>query len=163
MAEELKITKTVVFDLDGTLSDDRHRLDRINDSWDDYHARCTFDKPYQSAINLARMYGEKTDVVICTGRPEAFYAYTEDWLANQGVFPVEILMRPKWNSMPTTTMKLGLLLDYFDWCPDKVPEPNEEGTFLSSKIEAIFEDRRKLVEYWRELGIDCYQPREGDI
>ena len=105
-----------VFDLDGTLFDDRWRLDRIKvagtlSDYDDYHSGIGYDQFYPhiaSAVESASLRGEAVEY--WTARPEKYRQVTFERLDN--VFPFDeftIKMRDYGDKRPSTIMKSAWL------------------------------------------------------
>ena len=59
-------------------------------------------------------------------------------------------MRPtenKWKFMPDEKLKLQWLTD-MDW---------------KDNVEMVFDDRQKVVDMWREIGLTCMQVAPGNF
>lgn len=84
---------SVIFDLDGTLADTRHRRPFLPFNpqgpadWIDYHSHCPDDPPIAGRIALARLLAEHHDIVIITARPATTIVMerTATWLAEHAV------------------------------------------------------------------------------
>lgn len=81
--------KTVIFDLDGTLADGRHRLHLLptkdydkTESWTEFNLASIWDSPFPDNIELCNLFafGDYYNVVILTGRSDVARSITEDWL-----------------------------------------------------------------------------------
>ena len=101
-----------VFDLDGTLSDTRHRLhhlERRPKDWDAFFDAAGDDPPLATGVALALQSARECDLAYVTGRPERCRQATLDWLAAHGLPPGELLMRRASDRRPARVAKVGLL------------------------------------------------------
>ncbi|MFR9676507.1 hypothetical protein [Streptomyces sp. TR06-5] len=101
-----------VFDLDGTLSDVRHRLHHLASvpkNWDAFFRSAVDDLPLHAGIALAKEWAERADLGYVTGRPERCRRDTEDWLAAQGLPAGELWMRDDTDRRPARVTKPRLL------------------------------------------------------
>ena len=84
----------IVFDLDGTLSDDSHRQHYVakpNRDFKSYYAGMSLDKPIVPVVNTMLALAARHDVEIWTGRPEQYRQCTVDWLL--GIPYIRLRMR----------------------------------------------------------------------
>lgn len=155
--------KIIVCDLDGTLSDCKHRqhLAAAGD-WDGFHALMHKDPPVAAVLNFLDSAYDILDwrVIFLTGRPEAFRSVTVKWLDEIcGFGPeryIDLLMRPKddWDS--DIIVKPRLLYESLN---EGVLGPLTEGY---DKERLLFlEDRDRVTAMWRDLGYTCWQVAEG--
>ncbi len=148
----------VVFDLDGTLADNSHRIHHIAmpatpehewpvQDWAAYNAVCHLDGPIWPILNVARTLIEAGDrVEIWTGRDDATRAETLDWLRKHGVGVghVSSFMRPIGDYTKDHDLKARWLA--------------ERG-----KPDLVFEDRARMVQFYRSHGILTCQVAEGNF
>ena len=154
----MKKNKWVIFDLDGTLAniEDIRRLctkDNGKMDWDKFFdpRNINLDKPKQDVIMMAQALAEIGYMVaIFSGRSESTINTTKSWL-NKHKVPWHILkMRPEkhpFKFMPDEKLKLQWL-NKMDWKDDVV---------------AVFDDRDKVVNMWRENGLTCMQVAYGNF
>ena len=142
----------VVFDLDGTLSDDRHRrhlLDGTDSGYDAYYAACVDDPPILPVIHTMRllMLSALVRVEIWTGRRGQLRADTVAWLEAHGI-PGRTLvrMRPAGDRSSVVSLKRG-------WLREACATAGSRG----GAPDAVYEDRGDLVIMWREEGVICFQ------
>ena len=144
----------IVFDLDGTLADTAHRvhyLEQKPKDWGGFFAAAKDDPPIAVTCKVfLRLHMASTvddHVGIWTARPERFRRDTLEWLNRQGLWHahVELRMRPEGDYRHDTIVK-GEWLAESPWRPD-----------------VVFEDRARMVEFWRSQGITCYQVASGDF
>lgn len=110
--------KAFVFDIDGTLADNSHRLHYIQGEkkdWDSFYAASSEDKPIEAVTELARFLDNggpllnlDSDyaVVFCTGRPESTRRATGSWLSLYcQIFPMAMYMRKDGDHRPDYVVK----------------------------------------------------------
>ena len=101
-----------VFDLDGTLTDVRHRLhhlERRPKDWDAFFDAARDDPPLETGLALVRESGRDCDVVYVTGRPERCREDTLAWLREHGLPEGELAMRRPGDRRPARVAKVQLL------------------------------------------------------
>jgi len=138
----------VIFDLDGTLADIKHRLPEIragryNDSMDKISGDtlkgdiyCIYDMAADGGYNVA----------IVTGRSEIYKQPTIDWLRKNKVTFDSLHMRGKSDFRSDDEVKLDIYLD----------------NFKEKDVRFVVDDRDKVVAMWRSLGLTCLQCQDGD-
>lgn len=141
----------VVFDLDGTLALHEHRkhfLEKTPKDWEGFHIAAINDAPNIPLIETMGAFIDRSDrVEIWTGRWEKGRKDTETWLYNQGIFPPAIHLQMR----PTDDYREDVVLKK-EW-------------FLRTpmKPDLVFEDRTRMVQMWRQLGVVCCQVAPGDF
>lgn len=135
--------RTVIVDLDGTLCNCGWRENLIPD-WDDFHAQCHKDPPFQDVIDLVNSL-QDVEVIIMTARPERYRAKTVGWLEKHGVQYDQLFMRGDLDYGTTMEVKGKMLADL------------GAGT----DVWFVLEDRDRVVAWWRSLGITCFQTKQG--
>jgi hypothetical protein len=141
-----------VFDLDGTLSDQTHRqplIDAEKQDWDAYYAAAHADPVIKPIAMIARSLSVSGHrVEIWTGRSDVVREETAVWLFNHGIMYHRLRMREHGDHTPDYSLKLEWLnnLKY-----EGLPKP-----------DAVFEDRTRVVEMYRAVGIPCLQVAKGD-
>ena len=86
-------------------------------------------------------------IAYVTGRSESIREYTIEWLTRNYLWlepQTHLFMRPA-----------------KDFRPDEVVKP-ELIKQLPYPVTAIFEDRTRVVQKWRELGYTCLQVCDGN-
>ena len=147
--------KWIIFDLDGTLADieDRRQLCTKENGKMDWNKffdpeNIKLDKPNMPVIMMAQAltaFGYK--IAIFSGRSARTEDATKDWLHKQDVKFDILKMRPERNFRPDEQLKLEWLND-MDWKDD---------------VEMVFDDRQKVVDMWREIGLTCMQVAPGNF
>lgn len=153
-----------IFDLDGTLADAAHRIHHISGDkkdWRAFFAASVDDKPIAPLIttfHALQLAG--AECWIWTGRSDEVRAETVDWLkkhcrfdaSKAGTFlraPELFQMRKAGDHRPDHVIK-GEWLAALD-----PPEYN--------RLTAVFEDRARVVQMWRDAGVTCYQVAPGEF
>lgn len=104
------------------------------------------DMPNSTVVEICRALSENYSIFICTGRPEKFRERTERWLENYGIPYNQIWMRPNGSTESDAVVKKRML----------------DAIQKSNTVIAVFDDREKVVNMWRENGILCCQVAKGE-
>ncbi len=141
----------IVFDLDGTLALNDHRLHHIRGEvrdYDAFYAACARDQPSPAAIAALRAHYEAGHrLEIWSGRSDQVRTVTEAWLGNHGVNPVLLKrMRPVGDHQPDVELKRGWL---------------REARKNGGAPNLVYDDRDAVVAMWREMGVTCFQVAPG--
>ena len=140
----------VVFDLDGTIADLDHRLHLIQSKppdWDAFYKQCPDDKPIHPVRVLCNEMELICEVIILTARRQNEQLATRKWLKDNKVRYNQLTMlRPDGNKENDYVLKQRWLESFED----------------RDRIWFIVDDRDQVVKMWRENGITCLQPRQGD-
>lgn len=147
--------KIVIVDIDGTIAKVGDRIKYIEQEpkdWDLFEESCFDDEPIKEMCDLISILMWSYQIVFCTGRREQVREQTKRWLyKNIKVLPKSntmLLMRNTNDERSDTDVKLDLL---------------HKAGIKHSDIAFVLEDRTKLVEMYRELGIRCLQVDKGDF
>lgn len=141
----------IVVDMDGTLANCTHRVPLLPD-WDAFHSASVDDQPYAPMVDLVNMMSDYFNVLILTGRTITHVDVTRDWLANNKVNHQALSMRPETDFRPDVECKWQQAVKFFG---------SEQDVIRS--VAFVFDDREKVVAMWRDKGLICLQPREGDF
>ena len=148
---------TIIFDLDGTLAliDKRRELstkpngkidfDKLHDP-----SLIKHDKPNWPVIKIAQLFAEQEfKIVIFSGRSDKTATATLSWLSQSKVPFNKLVMRPykTKNFVPDEVLKKDML--------DKHLDIND--------IFMVVDDRQKVVDMWRSLGLICLQVADGNF
>jgi len=156
--------KWVIFDLDGTLAniETRRKLATKPDgkmNWDIFFADklIEHDEPNTPVIMMAQaLKTSGYNIAILSGRSKSSKQVTTEWLKKHGVEYNILKMRPTshpWKFMPDEELKLGWFNDL--WANDESKSEHE--------VVCVFDDRQKVVDMWREIGLTCMQVAPGDF
>lgn len=145
-----------VFDIDGTIADCRHRVHHIKGidkpDWAAFDADGHKDSPIMEVIQiLGALWRAGYIIVLATGRSERGREYTEQWLDDYGIQYHHLVMRPDGDHRPDTIVKK----EQFDAFL-------REHSYTSDDVEAIFEDRARVVDMWRTAGYRVLQVEPGN-
>ena len=139
--------KIIVFDLDGTLANGKHRNHLVPDgkdahstyAWDEHNDASVGDLPIQDTIDLCNSLYQNYRIVILTGRCEAAEVITWAWLKKHGVYYDKIIMRGREDHRPDTLYKEEELLN-----------------IGLDDIMCCFDDLEHVATMMRGLGLTCY-------
>ena len=153
-----------IFDLDGTLANAEHRIHHISGEtkdWRAFFAASEHDEPITAAIaTMGALQRGGAECWIWTGRSDEVRAQTIAWLARHGVMtftvwkkfghaPERFLMRKAGDHRPDHELK-------YEWLT--YLEPPERN-----RLTAVFEDRARVVQMWRDAGVPCFQVAPGEF
>ena len=155
--------KSIFVDIDGTLADLSHRVHHLSETpdgsqhkdWDAFYRDIHKDRPINPMIDLVRsLHRQEWFIILITGRDAGRRDVTEDWLKRFVVPWDALLMRPLGNHAPDVQIKRAWLNKMRDG------ELVYKGVALP---ELVLEDRRKVVDMWREEGLIALHCDEGDF
>lgn len=137
----------VIWDLDGTLADGRHRLHLLptkdydkTESWTEFNLASVDDTPFQDNIQLCNAMGHgRYYTIILTGRSDVARTVTETWLKKQGVFYNELVMRSQSDNRKDTVIKEEFL-----------------RSIGLENILCCFDDLPHVAYHLRSLGLTCH-------
>lgn len=138
---------TYIFDLDGTLSNNLHRLPLLKaGKWEEYNRACHLDTPIDPTIAMLRLVKSAGhSVFIWSGRSNTERAATVKWLLTHTGYEFtenDLWMRD--NRLNNAELKLSWLKDL-------------DGKLLQGlKKGAIFDDQPDTVAMFRNQGFVCY-------
>lgn len=153
------MTDTIVFDIDGTLSNLDHRLHHLQGdgrrpNWDAFFEEMWRDQPIADVCWLAEIISSRATVFVFTGRPEKYRKQTEDWLWSSVPYLMKhveltgaVMMRPDGDYRADTIVKKEML--------DGV-----RGQGFDVRI--VVDDRQSVVDMWRVEGVTCLQAAASD-
>ena len=148
---------TVIFDLDGTLAniDARRELATKPNGkldWDVFFdsSNIKLDVPNEPVVQMAQMlafYG--FTIIIFSGRTDKTKYSTRSWLTHNRIPFQKLVMRDsKINHYtPDDILKKDMLDKYAD----------NDDVFL------VVDDRNKVVDMWRSLGLTVFQVADGNF
>ena len=141
--------KIIISDLDGTLSDYKHRVKYYNEKdYFSFNVKGIDDPPIEDVCNILRNCKTMdTEVVIMTARDEQHREATQKWLRNYDIPFDMLLMRPSDDNRYDDEVKRTLFKNFFE----------------TKDVWFVIEDRQICVDMWRELGLTCLQPASGDF
>ena len=166
--------KTVIFDLDGTLANIDVRRDKSLKpngklNWDIFASPTSimdWDTPNAPVIKMAQMFHDNGfKIVIFSGRNDRGFFATRDWLKIHNV-PFDLLvMRPdkfKADSWPIANGNPATKEMRF--MPDEILKKAMLDTFVDiNDVFLVVDDRNKVVDMWRDLGLNTFQVAPGNF
>lgn len=146
------MTPLYIFDLDDTIRDAKHRHhmvegDRRNDnaSWNAFYLAAEFDPPIKPIVKLFNaLLSTGADIILMTGSSDIARKITVDWLRKYTNYNDQtLLMRPHSDKTPDLELKKG-------WYNAMSEEDR-------ARLVCVFEDRQRVVDMWRSIGVTCCQ------
>ena len=148
---------TIIFDLDGTLAliDKRREVSTKPNGkldWDKFFDpdNIELDVPNPPVVKMAQMFhNDGFNIVIFSGRSNKTERATRSWLFNNRIPFQKLVMRDS-------------ITDPFT--PDNILK--EDMLFRHIDINDVFlvvDDRNKVVDMWRSLGLNTFQVAPGDF
>lgn len=149
------MTNAIILDIDGTLSDPSHRRPIINEpekpsdeDWNKFFSKIGEDPANNWCVNLAHKYKETHKIIVVTARPgtDQIIEDTVQWLGDKHIPYDELHFRPEGDRRPDQKVKKEIL--------------EEE---ITADIEFVVDDRKKVVDMWRNQGLTVLHCAEGDF
>ena len=148
---------TIIFDLDGTLADVSVRKKLATKpngkmNWDIFFDpdNIKLDVPNDPVVKMAQLFAEDGfTIIIFSGRSDRTKHTTRSWLVRNRVPFHKLVLRPHktMNFVPDEILKKDMLDKHVDI----------DNVFL------VVDDRNKVVDMWRSLGLTVFQVAEGDF
>lgn len=140
--------KAVIWDLDGTLSDDTARAHFVDvergraRDWHSYFDAIDTDPPIAASMEVLRaMHGAGLRILFLTGRPDYTRPKTERWLRANGLTDYDaLIMRPEGERRPAGYFKADVV--------DRL-----RGEY---ELVCAFEDRIDVAEHLRATGVPVF-------
>ncbi len=161
LKETPRPAKVVICDLDGTIADCTHRLHFVKGvekpDWDSFFDACVDDKPILPIIELVRSLQKSGyQIAFLSGRSDRVMAKTVQWLSLNGFDPgrdYEYLgMRKHGDHRPDDIVKMELFT-----------ELQVSMLIGCERIFCVIDDRKRVVDMWRKIGLTCLQVAEGEF
>ena len=145
--------KAIIVDIDGTLTNLNHRLIHLKKNPKEmiqFYEKIPLDAPRGNVIEIVKQLSKKYFVLFVTGRPQEYEEETIAWLKKFAV-----------RNKQTFALYMRRTKDYR---PDRVIKKEIYNKEIKEfyEIIAIFEDRTRVVNMWRMLGLTCFQVDQWD-
>lgn len=148
------MSKVILCDIDGTLANPEHRLHYLKirpKNWKAFIDEASTDTAYEDIVWLMKtLHGCGNTILIVTARSEDEREKTTEWLDNvaglSGIYE-KMYMRETGDYRDDSIVKTEILVKIY-----------EDGY----TAYMVFDDRDRVVETWRKLGIRCLQVKPGD-
>lgn len=150
-----------IFDIDGTLCNIEHRLHFLDDKtdkdrWKKFYKACVNDAPNLPVIRTMNLL-VGADIWLFSGRSEEVRAETIKWLHDHTHFNSNrLLLQPEMLTM----RPVG------DYTEDHLLKQSWLHNMLEidrKRLIAIFDDRKRVVDMWRDNGVACFQVADGEF
>lgn len=148
-----------IFDMDGTLANCQHRVHLLEGSggarWDEFYSLVSLDTPIWPVIDtMERLKQSGAQIWIFSGRRESTREDTITWLGwHTSLTPDELecglTMRRNGDGRDDAEVKQEFVKNMLD--VDR------------ERLVAVFDDRQRVVDMWRTMGIPCFQVAPGDF
>lgn len=133
----------VIFDADGTLFDMGGRRGPFE--YDKVH----LDSPRDNVMNILKMYSEAGyKILIVTGREFSCFEATLKSLSDNGADIEDLFMREVGDKRSDPEVKEEI---FWKRIADKY------------NVKLCFDDRTRMVDRWRAMGLECHQVQAGDF
>jgi hypothetical protein len=140
------LPEAIIVDMDGTLAHipeggrSIYDYDRVHE---DVLDEVIFDIVYSWQYEV-----DTRCVLIVSGRDDSCYGQTKRWLFDNDVFFDRLLMRPTGNTLPDYVVKYNIF------------HGEIRGKY---NVRFVLDDRKQVVDMWRELGLKCLQVAPGEF
>lgn len=146
------MSKVIVFDIDGTLADIRHRRHFVASkpkNWKAFERGIPYDDLHEDIAFLLEVFVSRRDtIILCSGRNESSRLATEVWLEKHNIRYQDLFMRTDGDYRQDSIVKVELL---------------ERIIALWGKPYLWFDDRTQVVDAIRAQGIRVLQVAPGDF
>ena len=136
------MNEQAIFDLDGTLSDNRHRehlIEGEDKQWREYRSKCAQDAPVHKTVSKLNELSMTYEIIILTCRSDEVKEKTIEWLDNNEVNYDRLIMLPegRWNVKDSDFKK-------------------DELRMLENPVIA-FDDKKMNCRMFLEQGLETYR------
>ena len=148
---------TIIFDLDGTLAiiDKRREVSTKPNGkldWKKFFnpSNIKLDEPNPPVIKIAQLFAEQGfNIVIFSGRSNKTERSTRSWLTNHNIPFHKLVMRDSETNhfTPDWVLKKDMLDEHVD----------------INDVFLVVDDRDRVVQLWRSLGLTTFQVADGDF
>jgi len=151
--------KAIIIDLDGTLCNNEHRqhfMTGPKKDWKNFYYNIPWDKPNEWCLEIVNKFIEAGYFILfVTGREfkQCIKLDTLRWLRDHDLKPKED------SNIQIFARKEG------DFRSDDIVKKEIYFDNIASQYEILFalDDRKRVVEMWRSIGLTCLQCAEGNF
>lgn len=140
------LPEAIIVDIDGTVASH----EGVRNPYDT--TRYEWDTPRWDVIKVVQDYAYRTipkRIIFVSGRDAKFYDVTYEWLMHWVKVPIEgLFMRPEGDTRRDDVVKLELF------------DKHIRGKY---NIWCVFDDRNRVVQAWRSIGLYVNQVNEGNF
>lgn len=135
--------KAIIVDIDGTVAD----CTGVRNPYD--VTKYLLDRPKRKVIDIVQdeAYKLGTQILFCSGRHDDYRSETEEWLFEHVKVPFKLFMREN-HTRDDSVEKLDLFNKYIR---------------NDYHVKYVLDDRNRVVQMWRSLGLLVLQVDEGDF
>lgn len=160
------IRPSIIVDIDGTIANCEHRLHHIENfssdteatfeaDWDAFYSNCDLDDPIGPVVQLVKSLCDRDYcVILITGRSGKYREQTEQWLRAHEIPFDLLLMRKDGDHTSDDVIKRA-------WW--RLIKSGQVSLPEAALPNLVIEDRKRVVEMWREEGLICLQCAKGDF
>lgn len=131
-----------IFDIDGTLA-------KMNGRSPYDYTKVNTDIPNHNIVNIAKVLADSgVTIIVVSGRENSCRFETEQWLYKNDIVYDKILMRKADDTRNDAIIK---------------KEIYESEIKPYYNVLAVFDDRNRVVDMWRSLGLTCLQVDYGNF
>ncbi len=142
----------IIVDIDGTLAEISQRRKYVENkpkNWDKFFQNMEKDGIHEEVVNTVRHYYLfKYEILLLTGREEKFREVTENWLEEKGIGYSKLFMRDTKDFRADDVIK------------EEIFKKHIEPTY---NVFLCIDDRNRVVNMWRRLGLVCFQVADGNF
>jgi hypothetical protein len=144
--KESTLPKVAIFDIDGTLMDEKHRAHlRDAGKWDEYFDLCHLDIPIDKIVKLTHEYHEKGyEVWLLSGRSISCEEKTVSSMKEHNVYFDHMKLRGKDVMVPDYVLKPAWVAKYIG----------------IERVEVIYDDTPAVIEGFRKKGLNVIDVNE---
>jgi hypothetical protein len=148
------IEKAIIVDLDGTLYDSTGRKHYVENkksrNFDMFHKASSFDPPHDWCLEIVKRFAVDHQIIFCSGREEPYRDITKDWLEKHGLGTINYLLYMRGTK---------------DYRLDTVIKKEIYDRLIKNTYDILFvlDDRKSVVDMWREEGLTVLQCDEGNF
>lgn len=141
VAIDTELPDVYLFDIDGTLAkmDGRSPYD---------YTKVSTDKVNRDVARMFKEIKDKHPIIIVSGREDSCQEATKQWLLDNELYYSDLIMREAGDKRDDRIVKREIYEKYI------------KGKY---NVLGVFDDRDRVVEMWRSLGLTCFQVDYGNF